>query len=252
MGQRIGFVAKLVHKERVGCLAGQAFGDVAVVFRVALADIGAGELHFGTHRFQVEDFLLAHLVRNDEQQPIAFLRRHQRKPQAGVARRCFNEGSTGFELAVTLGRLNQVQANAVLDGATGVLILQLEKQLARPGIDVMHGHERRAADHLQCSVVNRRRTFRTLPLIPSATPHPRAGRFDPPPQKSGRVLRSLALIEMFAQQDTKLTERVTRPGRGHGYGPLHRPGVGNKSATLAARSDSARGPRPGRVDRTPP
>ena len=122
---------------------------------MALADIRARELHFGAHRPQVEYLLLAHLVRNDQQQPITLLGRDEREPQAGVARRRFNERATGLELARALGCLNQVQPHAVLDGAAGILVLQLEKQLAGSGIDVPHSHERRVADHLQHIVVNR-------------------------------------------------------------------------------------------------
>jgi len=52
--------------------------------------------------------------------------------QAGVARRGFDERAAGFELALALGRLDQVQADAILDGAAGILILELEEQLTRP------------------------------------------------------------------------------------------------------------------------
>ena len=33
----------------------------------------------------------------------------------------------GFSRAVTLGRLDQIQPDAVLDGAAGILVLELEK-----------------------------------------------------------------------------------------------------------------------------
>jgi hypothetical protein len=153
----IGRIAELVDVEGVGRLARETLRQVTIVFRMSLADIRAGQHHLGAHGPEVKDLLLAHLVGNDEEQPITFLRRHQREPEPGVARRCLDQRAAGRQPAVTLGRLDEIEPDAILDRAAGILILELEKKPARAGVEVRDGDHRRMADHLQDVAVGLRR-----------------------------------------------------------------------------------------------
>ncbi len=88
--QRIVRVAELVD-EVSALLLGDAHAEVLVVLRVPLADVGPGEYHFGAHGAQVEYLFLAHLVGQHENELVAFLRSNQRKTDARIACRRFNE-----------------------------------------------------------------------------------------------------------------------------------------------------------------
>ncbi len=145
----VGGVTELVHEEGVGCFPREALGHVTVILRMTFADVGACQHDLGAHGLEVEDLLLAHLVRNDEQQAIALLRGDQRQPQPRVTCGGLDKSAARLDLAVALGSLDEIQADAVLDGATRILVLELEKQLAGTGIEVRDGDERRVADHLQ-------------------------------------------------------------------------------------------------------
>jgi len=103
----------------------------------------------------MKDLLLAHLVGNAQQQPIALLRRDQRQAEPGVTGRGLDQRVAFFQQSAALGRLDEIQADAVLDGAAGILVLELQEQLARAGVDTPHRHERRVADHLQHVAVAR-------------------------------------------------------------------------------------------------
>src|SRR2546430_7024338 len=63
-----------------------------------------------TTLFRSKDLLLAHLVGDDQQQPIALLCRDQRQPQAGVAGRGLDQRATGLEGAGALGGLNEIRS----------------------------------------------------------------------------------------------------------------------------------------------
>src|SRR5262249_57388589 len=67
-----------------------------------------------------------------------------------------DERPTGVDLPLPLRRLDQVQTQPVLDRAAGILILELEEQLARTGVQMAHGDERGVADHLQHVVADLR------------------------------------------------------------------------------------------------
>ena len=87
----------------------------------------------GPHGLQVKDLLLAHLVGNDEEQPVALLARNQRKPQAGIAGGGLDQRAARLDKAGALGGFDEIEADAVLDRAAGVLVLELEKDAAGPG-----------------------------------------------------------------------------------------------------------------------
>src|SRR5579883_2960728 len=134
MRQGIGRVGELIDIERPH-LAREPLRHVLVVVGMALADIRARDANIGAQRLQMQDFLLAHLVGNDEDQAIAFLRRDERQAEAGIARGGFDQGAARAELAVTLRRLDKREPDPVLDRARGVLVLELGEEPARPRIE---------------------------------------------------------------------------------------------------------------------
>src|SRR5690606_20328498 len=147
-------IAELVDEVRTRRFPGNAFGQVLVVLWVALGDVGAGEHHFRTHGLEVEDLLPAHLVRDDEDQAVALLLRHQGQGEARVAGRAFDGRVAGFVPAGLFRRLDHRQADAVLDRSTGIGAFKLEEEFARAGVEPAHAHHGRVADQLQDAVVD--------------------------------------------------------------------------------------------------
>ena len=147
--QRIGGVVELVGEERARDVAGEPRRQVLVVRGMALADIGAGHVHLGAERLQVQHLLGRHLVGHDQDDPIALGPRHQGQAEAGVARGRLDDDAARPEPPVALGGIDHRQADAVLDRASGVLRLELEEQRAGPGVEPRHPHQRRVADELE-------------------------------------------------------------------------------------------------------
>src|SRR5690606_32470564 len=88
---------------------------------------------------------------------------------AGVARRALDECRSGPELAGLFGRLDHLEADAVLDRTAGVRAFELEEQLAGAGIESPRADHRRAADEFEYAFVDRhgnsgRRALRVRPL----------------------------------------------------------------------------------------
>ena len=114
---------------------------------MATPDIGPGHDDLGTQRAQMVDLLLAHLVRDDQQQLVALLRRDQRQAEAGIAGgRLDQRGLARRDLARAFRRLDHRQADAVLDRPAGILALQLQEQPARACIQAGDFQHRRVAD----------------------------------------------------------------------------------------------------------
>ncbi len=147
--QRVRRVGELVHIDRVGGVGGQPLGDVLVVFRVALANVGAGQAHVHAQAAQVLDLLARHLVGHHQDQPVALEDAHLGQAQAGVAGGGLDDGAAGLQPAVLLGRLDHGERDAVLDRAARVHVLQLEEQLARPGVEALQFQHRRVADQVE-------------------------------------------------------------------------------------------------------
>jgi hypothetical protein len=91
---------------------------------MALGDVRAGKHHLCTHRFQVKDLLLAHLVGHHDQKAIAFLRGDQGEAEAGVAGGGFDEEPAGRNLPLPLRGLDHGERDAVLDRSAGVVVFQ--------------------------------------------------------------------------------------------------------------------------------
>src|SRR3546814_1897492 len=131
---RVVGVAELVDEVGAGRFSGDALGQVLVVVGVALGHVRTGEHDFRAHRLEVEDLLAAHLVRDHQHELVALLLRDQGQADAGVARRALDQGVAGLDVAALLGGLDHAHADAVLDRTAGVLVLELQVQLAGAGI----------------------------------------------------------------------------------------------------------------------
>jgi hypothetical protein len=109
----------------------------------------ARENHLGAHRLEVENLLAAHLVGNDEDQLVALGGRDQRQPKAGVARGRFDDDAARAKASLAFSRLDHRQRRTILDRAAGIGALELEKQLARAGVELRDLDHRRIADQRQ-------------------------------------------------------------------------------------------------------
>src|SRR5258708_1886762 len=94
----------------------------------------------------MKHLFLAHLVGDDKHQAIALARGDERQSQARIARGGLDDRAAGLDLAVAFRGLDHREADAVLDRAAGILALELEEELARPGVEPRHLDERRVAD----------------------------------------------------------------------------------------------------------
>ena len=74
----------------------------------------------------------AHAVRHDDDGLVAEGRRHCRETDAGVAARALDDRAAGLQLARRLRRADDLQRDAVLGAAGGVVSFKLRKQ-ARTG-----------------------------------------------------------------------------------------------------------------------
>jgi hypothetical protein len=116
---------------------------------VTFADVRPRHADFHAQCAQVIDLLLAHLVGNDQQQPIALLRGGQCESEPGVAGGRFDDRRARRKLALQLGGFDHSQANPVLDRTSGIVRFQLRKELAAAGVELGEPHDRRVADQVE-------------------------------------------------------------------------------------------------------
>jgi len=146
VGARIGRIVELVGEPGAGNVARQPRRIVLIILGVALADVRPGLVDLGAQCFQVQNFFRGHLVGHDEHHAVALDAGDQRQAQAGVAGRRFDDHAAGLEAAVGLGLFDHGAADPVLDRAARILRLELEEQLARPGIHAGDFHQRGVSD----------------------------------------------------------------------------------------------------------
>ena len=149
VGQRVGRVVELIGEEGVGNFLRQPRRNVLVVIGMALADVGAGDVHLGAHRLEVQDLLGGHLVRHHQHHSVTLGTADQGQAQAGVAGGGLDDGAAGSQAAIALGGVDHRQADAILDRTAGVLRFELEEQRARAGIETADAHQRRIADQFE-------------------------------------------------------------------------------------------------------
>src|SRR5581483_4608397 len=96
------------------------------------------------------DLLLAHLVGHDEDAAVALDRGCDREADARVAGGRLDDRPARPELPLALGGLDHRQADAVLDRAAGVQVLELREHLrAAAGRELRQPNDRRRADELE-------------------------------------------------------------------------------------------------------
>src|SRR6185437_13453360 len=116
---------------------------------MAIADIRARNANIGPQSLEVQYLLLAHLVGNDEDEAIALLCRDKRQAETGIPGGGLDQRAARPELAVALGCLDERQADAVLDRASGILVLEFGEEAAWPGIEPRQLDQRRVADRVE-------------------------------------------------------------------------------------------------------
>ena len=109
MRQRIGGVGKLGDEKGARDFAGEARGDVLIVFRVTLAHVRARETHIDAEAAQVLDFLARHLVGHHQHKAIAFEDADLGEPEPGIARSSFHDHAAGLQPPVLFRRLDHGQ-----------------------------------------------------------------------------------------------------------------------------------------------
>jgi hypothetical protein len=101
---------------------------------VSLANVGAGQQDFDAQSPQVIDFLLAHLVGDNERQVIAFHPCGQSQAKTGISGRSLDNGVAGLDLAFPFGFINHGQTYPVLNGTTRILDFEFYEQTAKTRI----------------------------------------------------------------------------------------------------------------------
>ena len=146
---RVGRIGKLIDIEGAGGFIGDPLRHVLVILGMALADVRARHHDLDAHRAQVKDLLLAHLVGDDEPQPIALVNRRECETEAGVAGGRLDDRSARREFSFLLGGLDHPQRDSILDRATGILRFELRVELATTRVELRQADHRRVADQVE-------------------------------------------------------------------------------------------------------
>ena len=144
--ERIGRIAELIDVKRARNFRRQSRGDILIIFRMPAGHVASRQANFRAERADVGDFLLRHLVGNDEDDAITLRAGDEGEAEAGVARGRLDDRAAGLQLPIALRRLDHRERDAVLDRAGRILVLQLHEKLARTGIHPRDLDQRRVAD----------------------------------------------------------------------------------------------------------
>ena len=128
-------------------LLGHADRAVAALLARRQRDLGAEDLE------QLAP-LDRHVLGHDHAQLVAAQLRDEREPDAGVARRRFEDRRARLQRAVALGELDHLERDAVLRRTAGVLAFELGPDPnVRIGRQLVHADERRVPDQPEDVVV---------------------------------------------------------------------------------------------------
>src|SRR5690625_2196330 len=147
MGYGVGWIVVLIQIYGIGDLRGQPPSDRVVRPRIIRCDVRRANDDFGAESTQDVDLLLALLVGGGEDAAVAFRDGHQGEAGAGIAAGAFDYGTAGPQRSVPLGRLNHCEPNAILDGSTGVEVLNFDEDgTVELGEQAIELNKRRIAD----------------------------------------------------------------------------------------------------------
>src|SRR6185312_3131223 len=147
---RGGGVVELVGLVGAGDLGDQAVGDPVVGLGGIGGHRGGGDDDLGTVGTQHVALFLADLVRGDEDGLVALRLGHQGQPDAGVARRRLHDGAAGPQFPGLLRLLDHLQRDAVLDGPSGVQVLEFHQDGGPDALgDLRELHQGGVADEFQ-------------------------------------------------------------------------------------------------------
>src|SRR6478672_9809976 len=148
----VGLVGELA-REHPATLGGDLFG---LGDRALHAGGRVGQDELGAEGPQQRAALLAHRLRHRQDDLVAAGCADHGERDAGVAGRRLDDRAARLELAARLGRVDDGDPDAVLDGVGGVVELELGGNGRRRSIrDLVEAHERRVADQLGHVVVDR-------------------------------------------------------------------------------------------------
>ncbi len=145
--QRVVRVTELIDEVRA-LLIGDRPAQVLVILGVASADVRTRQDDFGAHGAQIEDLLLAHFVRQNQNQLVALLGRNQRQSEARIAGRGLNQRVAWLDVASFFRLLDHRYSDTILDGTAWIHQFEFQKQATRAGIDLFDLEHRRSADHV--------------------------------------------------------------------------------------------------------
>ena len=149
---RVRLVGELAGQDGARTLGGDLLG---LGDRALHAEGGVGEDQLGAVGPQQRPALLGHRLRHREDDVVAAGGADQGERDAGVARGRLDDGAAGLELTGALRRVDDRDADAVLDRAGRVVELELgrDRGLGTVG-DPVEAHQRGVADELGHVVVD--------------------------------------------------------------------------------------------------
>ena len=117
MGERVGWIGKLIDEKCPRRAPRDRLGEVLVIIGMPLAYVRTGDDDLSPHRPGVQHFFPRHLVRHHEQRAIAFASADQRKAETGIAGGRFDNGAAKPQASVGLSRLDHAARGPVLQRA---------------------------------------------------------------------------------------------------------------------------------------
>ena len=158
MGRGIREVVVLVGLPGVGDLVLEPRRYGVVRPRVLGIHVGRADDHLGAKRLERVDLLLRLLVGRREDALVALHDRRDRQAHPGVARRAFDDGAAGLELAAALGVFDHPHGHPVLDRVAGIEGLDLgeDRRVRYAAGDAVDAHQGRIADGVEDGVADLR------------------------------------------------------------------------------------------------
>lgn len=120
VGAPVGHVVELVGPDGVGDGGGVAAGLVVVVVRMVVGD-GGDRVDGRAQEPEQVDLALGLRVWHVDDEIVAPGAADVREPDAGVARRAFDDGAAGAEVALLFGIPDDIQGGTIFDTAARVL-----------------------------------------------------------------------------------------------------------------------------------